>query len=646
MKTLPPSNADQVITAAEQLSQEQMLAVQQRARHQQIDAPARYTSASHPQKIRTIITKCGQNIALPADATTVAEAYSALAAITSIAQGLRPTQQDASCCGLINNLSLTGANDVLRIARALYRTDAELAEVTKAHINNGSTKTTCILIHTNDDQRAIVTSNCGDSGALLILQLADDHFQIEPLAVTHNPDDPLERQRILSEGGHICPNVPRNQNDNEQACSDGRLNCNLMLSRGFGDQNAGPGFSHTPDTSLFQIPSDAKQAYVLLFSDGFSDDLSATDIRDNIAEILSFANPAAVLAMISHILGNDDNSSLTWVDALSSKKNTLRFFTVCDGHGKACATTLVSFQLVRRFGPLLTEMLRREYPALTLPYHHILCPATIPPQQKLPQRKQAHLTLRNTKGLYRLFLICRGLTDDNYHNFRHFMQCFLLPLQTLLDNGKPIPGHELRSAATIDNDGQNAFFAQLCFINSLAHHIQFNRLLFSVADIVYFCLLLDGFSPFSQHQQIQQFLQKPDLPREIVEHYRDFLCGNLADAPTQLGQSRLTRVYQRQLRPLQNTQLTDAEYQPWLNTLASWAQQPLAIAEAEKQRETLRRFQRSVYKLARQKALAWATANNLFAEVARTLPSDNPRDDSRRANHHQASPSSNNSFGI
>lgn len=76
-------------------------------------------------------------------------------------------------------------------------------DLCKSHIDVNFSGTTCVtcLIHDN----TIYTANAGDSRAIVMGSNQNGKLDVKALSRDHKPDDPVEKQRIVSNGGRVEP---------------------------------------------------------------------------------------------------------------------------------------------------------------------------------------------------------------------------------------------------------------------------------------------------------------------------------------------------------------------------------------------------------------------------------------------------------
>lgn len=103
---------------------------------------------------------------------------------------------------LANKYKSEGLNEqsIKKILKEAYlQTHSDLC---KSHIDINFSGTTCVtcLIHDN----VIYTANSGDSRAIII-SAASSKLESKALSRDHKPDDPSEKQRIVSNGGRVEP---------------------------------------------------------------------------------------------------------------------------------------------------------------------------------------------------------------------------------------------------------------------------------------------------------------------------------------------------------------------------------------------------------------------------------------------------------
>lgn len=74
-------------------------------------------------------------------------------------------------------------------------------DLCRSHIDIDFSGTTCVtsLIHDN----TIYTANAGDSRAIIVSQSQGMKAEVIELSKDHKPDDPIEKQRIISNGGRV-----------------------------------------------------------------------------------------------------------------------------------------------------------------------------------------------------------------------------------------------------------------------------------------------------------------------------------------------------------------------------------------------------------------------------------------------------------
>ncbi|MGB6976962.1 MAG: PP2C family protein-serine/threonine phosphatase [Gammaproteobacteria bacterium] len=230
----------------------------------------------------------------------------------------------------------------------------------------GSTLTTSVIRTSANGNREIITANVGDSRAILVIKERGT-FIVKPLNYLHKPDDPKEKKRIESAGGFV---VGR------------RINASLAVSRAIGDANVGNKLSYEPGISYVEVPQKVKQVYLILCSDGITDELKEHEIA------ALFNDPTTKSAMLEHSNGiadylrrhayqvayrkgeehsaGIDNMSIIVTDlvlASNELKDKMLVITVADGHGEnshelsECLASELPKQLKRECSPNLEESL-------------------------------------------------------------------------------------------------------------------------------------------------------------------------------------------------------------------------------------------------------------------------------------------------
>ncbi len=198
----------------------------------------------------------------------------------------------------------------------------------------------------------IITSWVGDSRSYLVHIDDSGTVTVQILTKDHKPSDPVEKQRIESNGGFVFQH---------------RLAGVLAVSRAIGDNNL-PGITHDPDVQITKIPKTGR-SFVITACDGLTEKDCLTSL--NIGEIVnnnknkSSAEIADMLVKAAYKKGSKDNISCI-VTNLNNRKNPHipRKVTVCDGHNGPN----VSHFLEKNEGQVFKDEIEKavkEYPKVT-----------------------------------------------------------------------------------------------------------------------------------------------------------------------------------------------------------------------------------------------------------------------------------------
>jgi len=176
----------------------------------------------------------------------------------------------------------------------------------------GSTLVTALCV-----KHKIVVANLGDSRAILLERKKDGTVVATRLSQDHKPTLASERARIEREGGRV---------------SGGRLNGNLALSRGLGDDNEA-GFSNQPELSCYEVDPES-EAYLCLVSDGIPDALTDQEMADFVFTKPKDKRQEALLELLGHASkkGSSDNKTMLLIP-VGTKDDEIRAAFVADGHG-------------------------------------------------------------------------------------------------------------------------------------------------------------------------------------------------------------------------------------------------------------------------------------------------------------------------
>lgn len=127
---------------------------------------------------------------------------------------------------------------------------------------------------------SIITANIGDSRVIL----ARNGCAMD-LTSDHKPENPSEKHRIESLGGHVVWHGLERQGRPIEGTGVYRVNGNLSLSRAIGDRAERPYVSSSPDTRIIEGDHEADQ-FVLSASDGFFDVFTSQDAVDYVLDTL------------------------------------------------------------------------------------------------------------------------------------------------------------------------------------------------------------------------------------------------------------------------------------------------------------------------------------------------------------------------
>lgn len=149
---------------------------------------------------------------------------------------------------------------------------------------------TCACIVKSAEHFTVI--NVGDSR---IVMCVDE--KAVPLTIDHKPNHPAERKRIEDLGGES--KISKDMGD------DWRV-VNLSVSRSFGDLDAVPYVTHTPDVKL--IPITGKEKFIIVACDGLWDVFSNEGAVKFVNDHLKYKDKiASLLAKEAIKLGSTDN---------------------------------------------------------------------------------------------------------------------------------------------------------------------------------------------------------------------------------------------------------------------------------------------------------------------------------------------------
>jgi serine/threonine protein phosphatase PrpC len=162
--------------------------------------------------------------------------------------------------------------------------EALCGELTQAPINVAFSGTTAVFaLHVSGE---LIVGNIGDSRCIILSRTGDDHeeFVATPLSRDQKPDDPDEKERILSAGGRVEP-LPGPPNEDMGPCRVWLAEIDvpgLAMSRSIGDEISHTvGVSSIPEMKVHVITSSDK--YMVMASDGVWEFLSNQQVGHIVA---------------------------------------------------------------------------------------------------------------------------------------------------------------------------------------------------------------------------------------------------------------------------------------------------------------------------------------------------------------------------
>lgn len=225
-----------------------------------------------------------------------------------------------------------------RVEKAMAETKQSVAQ--RFIAPEGSTAAICIVYN-----RQIFISNVGDSRAILIKRKkGEKKFTSQRLSVTHSLSDEEEAKRVTDAGGYITLGI-------------GRLNGLVAMTRAFGDNHVGPGLTSEPSIPLPVTIDKNEEAYVVLVSDGITDELSDEDVAQIFNDKKSNDERAdGIRQEAEDRETNPQKSDNKAVVIVPVKEGQAVIAGVFDGHGGANVSDL----LARRFAPEMQKGINEE----------------------------------------------------------------------------------------------------------------------------------------------------------------------------------------------------------------------------------------------------------------------------------------------
>ncbi|MGB6976942.1 MAG: PP2C family protein-serine/threonine phosphatase [Gammaproteobacteria bacterium] len=332
-------------------------------------------------------------------------------------------QQDAMSCRFFDNANTLPAEQMGQILQDIVLTQGkeahDKAETDNLYNQSGSTLISSVVRRTDaNNNMEILTPNVGDSRAFVITK-EGDQFVCRPLNYLHKPDDPTELQRITNEGGVVF---------------EGYLNNKLAMTRSIGDGYVGNGLSYEPGISYMKVSAETPEAYLILCSDGITDELNELAITE------LFNNPVTKEKMFAHPNGiadylrqraykgarkqeKIDNMSIIVIDLVKTREmlnNQTMIVTVADGHGRRAHT--ISQALVEEFPSRFVLETEVDKSRILLILSNAI---TMANQEDLPP----NLTLRASLENLQKILESSELTIVQFRNITHSILTLLKVLQ-------------------------------------------------------------------------------------------------------------------------------------------------------------------------------------------------------------------------
>jgi serine/threonine protein phosphatase PrpC len=165
--------------------------------------------------------------------------------------------------------------DPAKALREAYKIMNDTVHRSKIDISFSGTTCVSVLVH----DKKIYCANVGDSRAIIGSSARLHAWTTKELSRDHKPDDPVERQRIISKGGRVMPyKGPRGELIGpSRVWLKNQESPGLAMSRSFGDKIAASvGVSAEPD--IVEAELTANDRIVVLASDGVWEFLSNDDV--------------------------------------------------------------------------------------------------------------------------------------------------------------------------------------------------------------------------------------------------------------------------------------------------------------------------------------------------------------------------------
>ncbi len=235
-----------------------------------------------------------------------------------------------------------GADRIESPAKFLQQLYLTLGLKTLKHVGGGTTHATAYIA-----KDKIYVANIGDSSVFLSTKKG-----IQQLNIHHKAQNKNEQERVKHEGGIIRP-VGRLL----------RLNGVLAITRSYGDRYH-RGISFTPTITSTKRPT-TDDAYVVLCSDGITDNLTAAEIQKIILDSSADKNIADEIRAAAYQKGAQKNTKIDNMVVIVAPANSVgSLFSVFDGHHDSRKEANVAEQCAQSLGNTIEKVLANKHATL------------------------------------------------------------------------------------------------------------------------------------------------------------------------------------------------------------------------------------------------------------------------------------------
>lgn len=275
---------------------------------------------------------------LPDDLTAQSYEENALKLNSSQGLGDRKTQQDRFVNHKLNGTLQFDDSTLSELIKTTISTIAEHCNKETAFNYSGSTLLACI-VRRKIDVTTIISANVGDSRAVCLTLTNENKFNAQRLTCTHKATIAEEAQRVTNNNGQI--GMCRTSSGKEIPVVMINKKSYIMLTRKIVCHYV-PGITSEPSFTNFTT---SKPGFLILCSDGITDQYDESDLEYLFSHLKKQTNPAHHLRHLAYSLQTErnkeraklhaDNMTVTVIAINSEKINETEdiLCVIADGHG-------------------------------------------------------------------------------------------------------------------------------------------------------------------------------------------------------------------------------------------------------------------------------------------------------------------------